>query len=285
MDMQITRFPLRRFRELVPLLMRCFPEFWAPRLAEKKYSFPYDLKLFAAYIDGKLMGCIGVHEYRFYLEGNIYSCGGVSDVAVDPDHRGRGYALQLQNFVLEYCKRNYRSISLLPLYTDKPGVYTRLGWKVYESDPSTAVKSCDFPPGNVFKFRAPLLDIRTLQGRKAPANEDERKALHIMEIYNGGKVFNGKCCRSVKTWWELFTDSHHFWTLKDETFCLYREDILLETYSLTPGYEKLTFTPCHGGHDSNKVMVNLPRMKYESDRLLARALEERTFVFPAADVF
>ncbi|MBO5791258.1 MAG: hypothetical protein J6S54_02155, partial [Lentisphaeria bacterium] len=77
MNKFITRYNLKNFQQLIPLLMRCFPEFWTPRLAEKKYSFPYDLKLFAARLEGNLMGCIGVHPYPFFFEGDVYSCGGV----------------------------------------------------------------------------------------------------------------------------------------------------------------------------------------------------------------
>ena len=281
----ITRFPLVRFKELIPLLLRCFPDFWEARLAENKYSFPYDLKLFAARIDDRLMGCIGIHEYQFHLDGDTYPCGGVSDVAVDPDYQGRGYALKLQQFVLEYCQTHYKSCSLLPLYTDKAGVYTRLGWQIYESDNSNEIKTSDFPPQKTFQFDAGALNISCLKGQRPPETQEEKKALKIMTIYLAGKNFNGKCCRSPKTWWELFTGRDHFWTLKDDTFFLYRNDTLLEGYSSDPAHQVSLFTPRHGGHDSNKVMVNLPVKRSAADRRIAEALANKSFVFPAADVF
>jgi hypothetical protein len=93
------------------------------------------------------------------------------------------------------------------------------------------------------------------------------------------------CCRSAKTWWELFTDRNHFWTLQEDTYFLYRNGTLLEAYSTDPAHQVSLFTPLHGGHDSNKVMVNLPGKRYASDQLLAEALANGSFVFPAADVF
>ena len=84
----ITRYSLSRFDELVPLLMRCFPEFWEPRLKQGMRSFPYDLRLFTARQDGQLIGCIGLHGYPFLLDDGIIECFGVSDVAVDPDSPG-----------------------------------------------------------------------------------------------------------------------------------------------------------------------------------------------------
>ena len=285
MNMLIKRFPLKNFRELLPLLLRCFPDFWTPRLAEGKYSFPYDVKLFTAYSDNKLIGCIGIHEYTFLLDGLVCTCGGVSDVAIDPDYRGRGLSMKLQEFVLEYCGKHYKNISLLPLYTDKPRVYARLGWKIYESDTALAIPTAPCPPRNTFQFDAKALSLACLRNSRLPVTQEEKRAHRIMEIYRQGKNFNGKCLRSGKTWWELFTDRNHFWHLEDESYFLYRNGTLLEAYSTDPRHEVSSFTPLHGGHDDNKVMVNLPQQKYASDRALFRALEDGSFIFPAADVF
>ena len=106
-----------------------------------------------------------------------------------------------------------------------------------------------------------------------------------MEIYHKGAVFNGKCFRSPKTWHELFTDNSHFWHLDNESFFFYRNDTLLEAYSADPAHEVSSYTPLHGGHNNNKVMVNLPRQNCAADKTLLMALNEGSFIFPAADVF
>ena len=70
----------------------------------------------------KLLLCpVGRSERRFTVpfgvthigDGAFYSCGGLSDVAVDPAYRGKGYALQLQEFALEFCRSHYTNSSLL----------------------------------------------------------------------------------------------------------------------------------------------------------------------------
>lgn len=282
----IKRYNLAEFSTLLPLLLRCFPDFWTPRLAEGKYSFPYDLKLFAARLDDKLMGCIGIHEYPFYFDGVLLSCGGVCDVAVDPDYQGQGYSVKLQEFFTAYCKRNYKGTSLMPLYTGKPGVYLKRGWKIYESDRSTQIPTELFPPEKTFRFNASRLSLPCLRGSKAPQNQDEEMAKRIMGLYLAGKKFNGKCSRSGKTWWELFADPKHHWHLAEKSYFLYREGTLIEAYSADPAHKVNLFTPLHGGfEEDNKVMVNLPRTDSAVDRKIAASLEKKEFVFPVADIF
>lgn len=282
----ITRYDLSEFEELIPLLMRCFPDFWEPRLAEGKYSFPYDLKLFAARLEGKLMGCIGVHEYQFLFDNEVIPCGGVCDVAVDPDYRGRGYAAELQRFFMDYCQRKYKSTSLMPLYTGKPGVYLKRGWHIYESDRQSEIRIEDFPPEKTFTFDHSKLSLPCLRSKKAPGSSEEEKADRIMKIYGEGKKFNGKCMRSGKTWWELFADSKHRWRLENDTYFLYRENTLLEAYSSDPASPVSHFTPKHGGfEEENKLMVNLRAPYGERDKKIARALETGALIFPAADIF
>ena len=282
--LKITQWPLSRFDGIAPLLLRCFPDFWEPRLAEGKRSFPYDLKLFAAHLEKKVMGCIGVHPYSFLAAGKICSCGGVSDVAVDPDYRGKGHAFELQEFFMEYCRTHFPDTALLPLYTDKPGVYMKLGWRIYESDSSNEIQSAFFPEKNAFAFESPL-SLLCLKGRRKAHSPEEEKALKIMDIYQKGHAFNGKCLRSAKTWLELFSDKEYRWCLEENTYFLYRGGVLYEGYSADPAHPVSHFTPRHGGHDDNKVMVNLPRLATENDRILSRMIAEKKLIFPAADVF
>lgn len=286
MPLVITRYDLNEFQTLIPLLMRCFPDFWGPRLAEGKYSFPYDLKLFAARLEGKIIGCIGVHDYPFLLDDTVCLCSGVCDVAVDPDYRGQGYSVELQKFFMDFCRNSCHDTSLMPLYTGKPGVYAKRGWEIYKSDRSREIRIADFPPEKTFQFDPAKLSLACLRGERSPQNQEEVKALRILEIYLGGKKFNGKCLRSGKTWWELFTESKHQWRLEDESYFLYREGLLIEAYSTASDSPLSNFTPKHGGHeDENLLMVNLPRRDSETDQKIAGAIKEGSLVFPAADIF
>lgn len=286
MSLTVTRYDLKEFQALIPLLTACFPDFWNPRLAEGKYSFPYDLKLFAARLKGELMGCIGVHDHQYLLDNTVIPCGGVCDVAVAPEFRGRGYSVELQNFFMAYCREHYKAVSLMPLYTGKPGVYAKQGWVIYESDRSNEIKIGDFPPEKTFRFDADQLSLSCLRGKTAPRNQEEEKALRVMDIYLAGKKFNGKVMRSGKSWWELFADRRNRWRLEQESYFLYQEDLLLEAYSADPATAVSAFTPKHGGfEEDNKLLVNLPRLETEADLKTARALEKGTLVFPAADIF
>ena len=284
MNFSVTEFSLSRFDELVPLLMRCFPEFWGARLARSMRSFPYDLKLFAAFLGNQMIGCIGLHDYTFEFAGKCFPCDGVSDVAVDPDYRGNGYALQLQKFVLEYCRRNSPN-GFLPLYTDKPGVYTRLGWKIYESDRSTEIQTKDFPKKRSFRLNTAKLRPDFLQGNGSAETPEEEIVSRIQKIYREGKTFPGKSCRSGKLWQELFSDPEYEWQVEENTYFLYRGDILYEAYSTDPCHPVSGFTPRHGGHDSNKVMVNFAKISGETEEALSSVVNLGKIVFPAADVF
>ena len=280
----ITRFPLYRFDELVPLLMRCFPEFWEPRLKRGMRSFPYDLKLFTAELDFQRIGCIGLHDYSIEFEDTVIQGHGVSDVAVDPDHRGRGHALQLQEFVLKYCRRNAAN-GFMPLYTEKPGVYTRFGWEIYESDRSSEIQTEKFPKKKTFRLDPGKLRLSFLRNGGMAKNPEEETAEQIQAIYRNGRTFPGKCLRSGKLWWELFADPEYEWQLEGDTYYLYRGEVLYEAYSSDPMHSVSGFTPRHGGHDSNKVMVNFAKICNPKEEELSAAVNEKTLIFPAADVF
>ena len=279
----ITKYPLSRFEELIPLLMRCFPEFWEPRLKQGLRSFPYDLTLFSAKLEGEIIGCIGAHDYPFLLGNRVIECCGVSDVAVDPDHRGKGYALELQKFIMNHCRQKTLS-GFLPLYTEKPDVYQRMGWRIYESSRSDEIRSKDFPKGKTFRLDPGKLRLAFLRGKGKARTEEELIAGTVMTIYDQGRTFPGKCVRSGKTWWELFADPEYEWQLEGNTYFLYRGDDLYEAYSSDRTHEVSKFTPKHGGHDANKVMINFVKNNQTKGEIAA-AVNDKTLIFPAADVF
>lgn len=284
MEKSITRYPLKAFHELEPLLMRCFPDFWGPRLKRGLNSFPYDLKLFLAVTDSQKIGCIGLHDYSFRFEGTVFPCYGVSDVAVDPDFRGRGVAREMLEFVMDYVRCNAFT-TFMPLYTDKPGVYTGSGWKVYESDRSMEISGDLFPKQKTFRLNEKKIRLSFLRGKGSARTPEEETAEIIQKIYRNGVEFPGKCCRTGKVWWELFADPEYEWQLEGDTYFLYRGNELYEAYSQDPDHPVAKFTPKHGGHDSNKVMVNFVKISNQTEEVLTAAIEQKQLVFPAADVF
>ena len=84
---------------------------------------------------------------------------------------------------------------------------------------------------------------------------------------------------------ELFADPEYEWQLEGDTYYLYRGEVLYEAYSSDPDHSVSGFTPRHGGHDSNKVMVNFAKECNPKEEELAAAVNAKTLIFPAADVF
>ena len=285
MTISIDRFPLTHFDELVPLLLRCFPDFWKPRLKLGLRSFPYDLKLFCAKVNGQMVGTVGIHEYRFSLNNKVIVCGGLSDVGVDPDFRGRGIASAMQDFALRYCRENY-SCPVMPLYTDKPGVYLSRGWQLYEPDRTGEISSADFPKHDAFRLDLRKIRRAVLQLRQAPETPEEKICRTILKIYRGGQIFNGKCMRSVKTWLELFAEPEHEWFLEDDAACyLYRKDRLLEAFSADPAHPVWKTVPVQGGHNENKLMLALQSSENPLTAEIAEAVRKHSLLFPIADTF
>ena len=248
----IQRFPLSRFDELVPLLLRCFPAFWEVRLARGMRSFPYDLRLFCAVLDGRRIGTVGIHEYRFLLDGNVTACGGLCDVGVDPAFRGRGYAGKLQEFALADCREHYPSCPMMPLYTDKPGVYLSRAWRPCEPDRTREIRTEDFPKRNAFRPDTGESALDVLRGKRPARNDMEKTLRRIQKIYSRGVSFN---------------------------------DRLLEAYSADPAHPVNAFLPVQGGHDANKIMVNLQAGGTEVMKRIGELLERRQLCFPIADTF
>ena len=285
MEKFISRFPLSHFDELAPLLLRCFPDFWEARLARGMRSFPYDLKLFCAKLEGKRIGTVGIHDYQFLLDGIVTPCGGLCDVGVDPDFRGHGYAAKLQEFALAWCRKYYPYCPMMPLYTDKPEVYLSRGWRIYKPDRTREIRTEDFPKRNAFRLDIRKIGWDFLRMKRPARNDEERTARRIQEIYMRGVSFNGKCVRSPKTWLELFAEEEYEWVLEGETSFLYRKERLLEAYSADAAHPVNAFLPVQGGHDSNQIMVNLQTTETEVMKRIAELVEQNNLSFPIADTF
>lgn len=285
MSVSITRFPLSRFDELVPLLMRCFPDFWEPRLARGLRSFPYDLRLFCAWQDGRPVGMVGIHDYKFILNGKVMVCGGLSDVGVDPEFRGRGIAAEMQVFALRLCRDEF-TCPMMPLYTDKPGVYLSHGWQLYEPERTNEIRTEDFPKHETFRLDFRKIRKAVFSSQQTGDTPEEEIAKNILRIYRDGQTFDGKCIRSAETWLELFAEPEHEWQLEDgNTYYLYRKDRLLEAYSADPDHPVRKFVPVQGGHSENKLMLNLQSPEQGSMPEIIEAVKSGKLLFPIADTF
>ena len=269
--MKIKSFPLQHFDEIVPVLMRCFPDFWQERLGRNERSFPYELELFTAETETQTIGTVGIHGYDFYCcddKGEYFPVrtGSLSDVGVVPEMRSCGYAAAMQKFVIDLLQHDPGKMPMIPLYTDKPPVYMRQGWQEYLPDNSREIRTSDFT------------------GKKDKIKPDLQQ---VMDIYFAGNTFPGKVIRKKKTFLELISDPTKSWRIEDNTYFLYAGERLIEAYSADPNHPVNLFTPVNGGHDDNKVMLNLINTTTQSPewQALQNHIHNRTLQFPIADVF
>ena len=273
--------PAKRYaEELHSVMLKCFPDFWTPRFAEENYTFPYDVKMYLLTINGQKAGQIGYHPYSFHFCGTLRTTGGICDVGVLPEFRGKGYSRLLLEFICGKIIKKYDPL-FIPLYTDKPPVYKKMGFEVYYS--LLPEKTASFPGEEKFRFSSPALPMAKLVRKPLEkCTEEELKKLKIRFLYDKGTLFNGKCVRSNEVWDELFRDGDSEWILKEEEYFFFRKGEMLENYSIFGG----TCPPLHGGHDGNMVMLKLCRKaKNRQEKLLLEKIGKRELFFPLSDVF
>ena len=269
--------------ELYSVMQGCFPDFWTPRFADGNYAFPYDVKMFLLTIDGKKAGQTGYHPYSFLFDDTLRTTGGICDVGVLPEFRGKGYSKILLEFLCGKIIKKYDPL-FIPLYTDKPPVYTKMGFEVYYSNQDKkATGKQIFADKEKFRFSPSSLPMAKLAKKSlGKCTEEELKKLKIRFLYDNGSSFPGKCVRSNEVWDELFRDPDSEWILKEEEYFFFRKGELLENYSASV----VTPPPLHGGHDGNMVMLKICRKaKDRQEKLLLKKIGNREFIFPLSDVF
>jgi predicted acetyltransferase len=124
------RYPKKdEMPELFALLKTCFPtDKKIFEVMEKEdLSFGYEPKILS--VDGKIVSNVSLVKRDIYIGSKLLKGGGIAGVATHPDYRRKGYAKML-------LKERFRDISLKgldfsPLFTDKPFIYEKLGWKIF----------------------------------------------------------------------------------------------------------------------------------------------------------
>lgn len=262
METTIEKYDPGKFEDLTELLLRNFPDFWIPRLAKGRNSFPYDLQLFVLREKESLrpIGTIGVHDYSFVCQNQTFLIGGVCDVGVDPDFRQQGLAKKMLSFLMDHVRRHPR-YSGMALYTEKPWAYLSSGFTLYEP-----------PVMEEERFAADHLPEQWIPLNGSPQDDPLRRK--VISIYENSPAFPGKCVRSPKTWEEIFEEETHLFHIQENSYLLRKKELLLEAYSHKKSFSR------NGNSDGN-VLMTLPF--YEDS--FARLVRERTLFFPAADIF
>lgn len=113
-------------RELRGLLTTCFR---APQdvvfQTQRYFNEPYPHRWIIRDEHGALAAHIGVHEKQAFAAGRCYRFGGIAEVCVRPDCRGRGYVRDTLEVVHDWLTRNGFVFSVL---FGKPEVYGSSGY-------------------------------------------------------------------------------------------------------------------------------------------------------------
>lgn len=127
--MEIRRGTLQDFRKVVQLLRMVFPQdevgyYWS-FLRFDPFFRPEDVWFMEE--KGEVVSCLWVLR-RFFSDGEqFFLAGGVANVVTHPAFRGRGFASQLLESVINVARKE--ELSFLVLVTDIPSFYERFGFK------------------------------------------------------------------------------------------------------------------------------------------------------------
>jgi predicted acetyltransferase len=227
--------------EVFQLLSKCFPEYWAPKVANGEAYFSFPVISVIAESDNKVSGHCGIFIYEFYLNNTLHKAAGLCAVAVDPECQGMGIAGKMCDKVIEYCRE--KEIFFSPLYTGVPKVYEKRGWRSYNL-PSPQEISVD-------KLEA--VDNYTVY-KSAELNEKQKSLINL--FYSDGLNFDGKVKRSALKWDSLFSSESNFWLVTENAYALLINDG--ENYILAEAYGKNAFGAA--------IVMNL--LKFSQNKLL-----------------
>lgn len=212
-------------KEVFPLLAKCFPEYWALKVARGEACFSFPVISVIAECDNTVSGHCGILVFEFYLNGQWHKAAGLCAVAVDPECRGMGIAGKMCDEVLEYCRS--KEIFFSPLYTGVPKVYEKRGWQLY-----------DLPrPQKIFCKQLQTKADHVFNG---PELNEQQKS-RIRDLYLKGFAFDGKVKRSDLKWNSLLPGKSQYWYLDEDSYALMFKDhdsyILVEA-NATEAYRK-----------------------------------------------
>ena len=191
MTMEVRKYYPDEVPAILQLLRKCFPEAWGAILDAGRKELSYLSESTIGLMDGRLVGNCGMLKIPVELDGQTVVVAGIGSVAVDPDYRGQGIAVQMLRGVL--ARMSDEHIFLSPLFTDKPGVYESLGWTVQPLHPTHMVSGtvADKDDG-----------VATIVGEPSP-----ELFAAVKSLYRQSFRFNGKVIRTDEYWQQRVLDN------------------------------------------------------------------------------
>ena len=136
-------------------------------------------------VDGRVVTVVQVFHRTMWLEGQTAKVGAVGNVATAPEHRLKGYARAVLQDAIAYMQEQDYDLSML--FTGKPAVYSRLGWRPVPERVTTFALGPDLPastPGD--------------RARQGDWDRDLEAVAAVYDGYNAGRT--GAVLRTLDYW-------------------------------------------------------------------------------------
>ena len=274
---------------VLPLLGRCFPEYWEQIAATRK-QMPFDEISFAAFSGEHPVGHCGVVVYRVSDgAGSFLTMGGIASVAVAPAFRGRKIAASLCETVADWAEREPGMVSL-PLYTGVFRVYESVGWRRFDPAPP------EFAGG-----RGRFIPLEWKPG----AALDEAEKVRIAMLYAAMPDYPGKVVRSldghgITDWPRIFAEPGFSFAPTCDAYAIRSGETLAEAGFLPdlPDSDRMDFLTSALGPEGSDMLLPPPSVAgielergaahgdpMHGERVMVRELKGRDFHRKHPDIF
>ena len=130
-----------------PLAAAFYEEFPDEEVVHGRELIEYD-RLIGAFAGEERVGSAGAYSFRMTVPGGEVGTGGITAVAVRPDHRRRGILRKMLDWLLEDARRRQEPVAILT--ASEAAIYHRFGF-----GQASTVTAFSVDPARV-RFRAPI---------------------------------------------------------------------------------------------------------------------------------
>lgn len=124
----------KKIKEITPselkiiknFLIKCFDD--NSKFSNVVYNNPYLEECLFLYLDNKIIGHIGINRRIISHKNKTYIIGGVGDVAIDNEYRGKGFGSKLMKEVSKILKKENYNIGVLFNHPKLDNFYSSCGW-------------------------------------------------------------------------------------------------------------------------------------------------------------